>query len=172
VRRAITGMAAVAIVAAVVAVVAVAAGCSSPPPARTTSPGATSGTSRPRATSSPASLPRVIADCTAPPPLGQRASLKPTSITVACADNGIGVEKLSWTSWTSSFATGQGTVWENGCQPNCAMGKIGYYPATVTLSAVRQTTSGPLFSRLTAAYQRSGPSGHKVDHFVLPLPPE
>ena len=67
------------------------------------------GTARSQAT--PVRLPDVIADCTAPPPAAQRATVRPVSITLACADDGLGVEDLHWTMWTASVAVGTGRVW-------------------------------------------------------------
>jgi hypothetical protein len=127
----------------------------------------------PTPTTSPPVHPKVISDCTAPPPTAQQSTVKPTSIVLACADNGLGVEILTWTTWTANTATGTGKVWEKNCVPNCAQGTVGYYPATITLSTVVNTASdGPLFSQLTARYQTTGPNGHTTDHFPLPLPPQ
>jgi hypothetical protein len=138
-------------------------GCTAPTPT-TVSP-----TSSPPPTTTPPKLPGVIFDCTAPPPAARQSRVKPSSIVLACADNGIGVEDMVWTNWTANGAIGTGKVWENNCKPNCAEGTIGYYPATITLSGVVNTTSnGPLFSQLTARYQTAGPNGHTTDHFGLP----
>lgn len=140
----------------------------------TDSPGCNTPTPPPSPpTTVPPKRPEVIFDCTAPPPAARQSEVKPASIVVACADDGIGVEDLTWTSWTASGAVGTGKVWENNCTPDCAAGKIGYYPATVTLSGVVNSSSnGPLFSQLRAVYQTAGPNGHATDHFSLPLPPE
>jgi hypothetical protein len=130
-------------------------------------------TTTPPPTTAPPTLPEVIFDCTAPPPSAQQSKVKPSSIVLACADNGIGVQDLAWSNWTTTTATGTGKVWENTCTPNCAQGTFGYYPATITLSGVVNTPSnGYLFSQLTALYQSTGPNGHTSDHFRLPLPPE
>jgi hypothetical protein len=118
-------------------------------------------------------LPGVIFECTSPPPAAQQSKVQPSSIVLACADNGLGVADLAWTDWTATSASGTGKVWENNCTPNCAMGKFGYYPATITLAGVENTASnGPLFSQLTAVYQGTGPNGHTIDQFRLPMPPE
>jgi hypothetical protein len=98
--------------------------------------------------------------------------VEPTLITVACADGGIGVEKLVWTSWTQSNAVGNGEVWENDCTPDCASGTTHTYPATMSLSDVETTTSGRLFTQLAIVYRGTGPDGHTSDQFSLPLPPE
>src|SRR5580704_11624858 len=87
-----------------------------------------------------AASPVVVADCTSAPPY--RLSVRPGSVTLACADDGLGVEDMTWGSWSSSAAAGQGRFWEKLCQPNCAEGKTGTYPVTVTLSAVKSSASG------------------------------
>ncbi|HXQ75636.1 MAG TPA: hypothetical protein VN791_04005 [Acidimicrobiales bacterium] len=127
----------------------------------------------PSTTTAPESaLPGVIADCTAPPPQAQQSQVEPTSISLACADNGVGVEKLVWTRWTETNAIGNGEVWENNCTPNCANGTIETYSASMSLSGVETTTAGRLFSHLTVAYQGKGPNGRTSEQFSLPLPPE
>jgi hypothetical protein len=40
--------------------------------------------------------PGVIADCTSAPP--HRLSIRPATIVLACADDGLGVQKLAWTT--------------------------------------------------------------------------
>lgn len=117
-------------------------------------------------------LPGVIWECTSPAPQGQQSRVEPTGIVIACADDGIGVRSLAWTSWTTSAAAGAGRVWENTCVPNCATGTIKYYSAMITLSGAENTSEGPLFTRLTAVYHPAGPQGHTTDQFQLPLPPE
>ena len=117
-------------------------------------------------------LPAVVWECTSPPPRGQQSTVKPTSIVIACADNGIGVDNLAWTTWTTTAAAGTGRVWEKNCVPNSATGTISYYPASVTLSRVADTSEGPLFTRLTAMYHSVGPQGRSIGQFQLPSPPE
>ena len=85
-----------------------------------------------------------VADCVGAP---NRLRVRPANITLACADNGWGVEKMAWTSWTTSAAMGRGTFWEKLCKPSCADSRIGTYPAAVTLSAVKTSSQGPRFSR-------------------------
>jgi hypothetical protein len=142
-------------------------------PATTTSPAATApppANAPPPASAPPASPPvaGVIADCTSAPP--HRLSVRPAAITIACADDGLGVQDMAWTSWTASAATGQGTLWEKLCQPNCAEGKIGHYPVTVTISAVRTSKQGPWFSTLTISWDGTRPPNSTPDSFQLAAP--
>ncbi len=48
---------------------------------------------------------------------------KPEAITLTCADGGLYVDKIQWTSWSQRGATGTGIFYENLCEPSCAEGK-------------------------------------------------
>lgn len=123
--------------------------------------------------SAPPQLPGVIDDCTAAPPQGEQSAVEPRSITLACADDGLGIGDLAWSAWTATGATGTGRVWANDCTPNCAEGKFHYDPAAITLSGVKDTTKdGLLFSRVTVTYQTADPAAPALDNFPLPMPPE
>ncbi len=110
----------------------------------------------------------VVADCAAAAP--SPPSREPVSITLACADAGIGVQDMLWMSWTATAATGTGLLWEKLCVPDCANGKMGYYPVAVTLSAVRASAKGHWFSELTVSWQGSRPPNQTPDTFTL-MPP-
>jgi hypothetical protein len=45
---------------------------------------------------------------------------KPKAITLTCADGGLYVDQITWTSWSKTGATGTGTFYENLCEPSCA----------------------------------------------------
>jgi hypothetical protein len=94
----------------------------------------------------------------------------PADITLACADNGLGVENMAWTSWTTSAATGMGTFCEKLCKPNCADGQIGTYRVADTLSAVKASSQGPWFSRLTVTWEATRPPSQTPDSFLTPPP--
>jgi hypothetical protein len=112
--------------------------------------------------------PGVIADCGSAPP--HRLTIRPSGITLACADNGWGVQDLTWTSWTPSAAAGHGMFWDKLCQPNCATGKIGTYPVAVRLSAVKTTGQRPWFSQLTLTWEANRPPRPAPDSFRLTPP--
>jgi hypothetical protein len=59
----------------------------------------------------------------------ETAVYKPKSITITCADGGIFVEKIQWSSWSQKGASGVGIFSENLCEPNCAEGKRVTAPA-------------------------------------------
>ena len=131
------------------------------PSTTTTSAAGTTTTARPHS-------PGVLANCTLPPP--QSLSVEPPSIVVACADDGIGAEHLTWTSWTATTALATGEVWQNDCTPYCAEGTIKYYPASVALSGVESSRDGLAFTVMTATYSGAQPNGKPVDTFGLELP--
>lgn len=118
-------------------------------------------------------LPTVFSDCNLPPP--QPLVILPDTISLACADAGLGVEKLSWQSWTDTGATGTGTLWQKNCVPDCPSAPIpfSYYSVTVTLSGVITNTSdGRLFTSISVVYDGKGPQGEPSDVYSLPLPTE
>ena len=64
----------------------------------------------------------------------ETAQYKPEIITITCADGGIFVEKIQWSSWSQDGATGTGIYSENLCEPNCADGERVTAPVKLTLS--------------------------------------
>jgi hypothetical protein len=109
----------------------------------------------------------VVANCATVP---YTLSREPLSITLACADAGIGVQDMLWSSWTATGATGSGLLWEKLCVPDCATGKMGYYPVGVMLSAVRASVKGQWFSALRVSWQGNRPPNQTPDTFTL-MPP-
>jgi hypothetical protein len=135
----------------------------------TASPTATSGS--PGTTPSapaPAASVGVVANCASAEPFP--LSSKPSSIVLACADDGVRVEDLTWAYWTATGARGQGTLLENQCVPNCADGKFAKYPVTVALFGVKPSSKGPWFSRLTLTWERDRPSNQTPSTFTLEAP--
>jgi hypothetical protein len=59
---------------------------------------------------------------------------KPELIFFTCADGGLYVEKIKWSTWSKEGATGLGIFSENLCEPNCAEGKRVSAPVNLTLS--------------------------------------
>ena len=138
------------------------------PPA-TTSP-ATVAASPTTAPSSPAPAPDagVVANCASAEPFA--LSREPSSIDLACADDDIRVEGLTWSGWTKSGAAGHGTLLENQCVPDCAEGNFAKYPVAVALSGVKSSGEGPWFSRLTVTWERNRPPNQTPDTFTLEAP--
>ena len=64
----------------------------------------------------------------------ETAEYKPESITITCADGGIFVEKIQWSTWSKEGATGTGIYSENLCEPDCAEAERVTAPVKLTLS--------------------------------------
>jgi len=70
---------------------------------------------------------------------GAASVVKPKSITEFCADAGAGVINIKWSTWGTSSAKGTGTFYINGCDPDCASGKISQTKVNVLLSGLTKT---------------------------------
>lgn len=76
----------------------------------------------------------------------ESAEYKPESITVTCADGGIYVEKIKWSTWTEDGANGIGILSENLCKPSCAEGQRLEAPVNLHLSNLTEQ-NGRLYLR-------------------------
>lgn len=87
------------------------------PAAGTTSSPPTTSTGRESTTTTTTSTPAVVAleDCGVGSPL-----VRPSSLTLACADDNERGISVHWTSWTPTAASGTGMVTWNVCSPDCA----------------------------------------------------
>ncbi len=75
--------------------------------------------------------------------MARRLPLEPSEIVLACADYGLLLEDLRWSSWTDAGATGLGTLVYNDCQPDWAQGHHHDVPDTqVTLTAPLRAADG------------------------------
>jgi hypothetical protein len=147
-----------------------AAATPSPSTGSPTAPNPTATAGPATATGSPAAAASVgvVADCASAEPFP--LSTKPPSIVLACADDGVRVEDLTWADWTATAARGHGTLLENQCVPDCAEGKFAKYPVTVALFAVQPSSKGPWFSRLTLTWGRDRPPNQTPSTFTLEAP--
>ena len=66
--------------------------------------------------------------------VGSYTGMKPTEIAYSGDATNV-VTKITWSSWTPTGATGQGTSDIDSCNPNCAQAPPSLVPTTVTLSA-------------------------------------
>jgi hypothetical protein len=97
----------------------------------------------------------VVLNCTG------KAQVKPGTISLACADNGIGLTHLHWTSWTPELASAYGTAWQKDCTPNCAAGHIRHYPVVVVLwgsAAVKGHSAERRYTWATLSYTKVRPA--------------
>ena len=72
-------------------------------------------------------------DCTTP-------KKKPHRITLTCGDASTLLRHMKWSSWGGEKAKGQGAIYINDCDPNCADGTFIGYGAKVKLLNIRTST--------------------------------
>jgi hypothetical protein len=90
-----------------------------------------------------------------------KAQVKPGTISLACADNGIGLTHLHWTSWTPQLASAYGTNWENDCLPSCAEGHVHNYPVVAVLwgsATVKGHPGERRYTEATLSYTKRRPA--------------
>jgi hypothetical protein len=171
---------------AVVTSIAVAAGCSSGTHraaiTSTTTPASTPAASTPATSALPASGPTTSTPAaggpttTSAPPAGGPTTSTASTLPIATFSNWSGVKpgtiyfsgdagnivsSITWSTWTSDSATGQGTWGYDDCNPNCAQGHVTNYPTTVKLSGA----SGRQFTQLVEI--QTGPFAHTLT-YTLP----
>jgi hypothetical protein len=86
---------------------------------------------------------------------------RPANFTPYCADYGIVLEHMHWTSWNGHLASGYGTVSENDEYPSHAAGKIFTVPALVTFwgsAAVRGHHGDRTYTTMTLIFPGKRPA--------------
>ncbi|WP_280383499.1 hypothetical protein [Nocardia wallacei] len=86
-------------------------------------------------------VPEVI-DCSFNQP-----AVRPSKLILACADLGLRVEQIAWTSWGPGTAEGDGIQHLNTCDPNCAAGHFVTKPVRIVLTDLVEP--GHVFTRAT-----------------------
>jgi serine/threonine protein kinase len=108
-----------------------------------TSPATSHGTTASAPTSSAASSTPASTPVSTPPStaaqlpvltVGSYSGTKPTEIAYSGDSTNV-VSTITWTSWTATGATGQGTSDIDSCVPSCASAPPSYVPTTITLTA-------------------------------------
>ena len=95
--------------------------------------------------------------------------VKPKQIIIACADAGVMVYKISWTSWTDNEAKGTGTLAWNTCLPKtCVAGIVQKYKVKITLGRVASGPNVTVFSGMTLNFGKDGgPAAAKTSTYIL-----
>jgi hypothetical protein len=75
-----------------------------------------------------------------------KALTRATDYVLTCADAGMSLEGLTWSSWTATQASGTGQLRQNDCTPSCAGGTFHYSPVKVIAS--EPVGSPPYFQQL------------------------
>ncbi len=88
-----------------------------------------------------------------------REQYKPKTIFLACADDGIFVDKLEWSSWSPTNAVASGTFTWNDCTPSCVEGHFHNRPVKVTLSGPKRCPGHAhrAFGRASFTFPDGGP---------------
>jgi hypothetical protein len=71
-----------------------------------------------------------------------RPIVKPTSVTLTCADGNFRIENVQWIGWGESFAAGKGNGILNDCAPSCAAGHFHRYPMLLIVTGRQTCPSG------------------------------
>ncbi len=95
------------------------------------------------------------------------AQTRPRSYILGCADGGVYISKMSWTSWGSAAAFGSGTFDYKVCIPSCVAGHLATFPALAALWRAEPLPSDPgdlYFTRMTLIFtgNRSYTGGGKT----------
>lgn len=100
------------------------------------------------------------------------AQYKPRTLVITCGDAGILLQKLRWSSWTRTRASGSGVEAVNDCNPDCAAGHLHRTPAAVTLSRPISCRGQRhrVFDLLRIRFRGvSGPHATERDHLGCPI---
>lgn len=101
----------------------------------------------------------AVLDC------ANKAVVRPTTFTIACADDNSYLQRVDWKTWTTTSATATATYVENTCTPYCAAGKFVDYAAALTLSVPKSSKFGKVFTKLHVTYRDK----HTTDSFTFAL---
>ena len=97
-----------------------------------------------------------------------KAVVQPDEIVVTCADAGVMVDNITWTSWTANRARGTGTLVWNTCLPEtCVAGIVQKYKVRVTLGRVASAPSISAFTRMTLTFPKGGPAAAETATYTL-----
>ena len=86
----------------------------------------------------PASIPKDLAASKVLTWVCELEEHEPELIFLTCADGGLYVEKIKWSTWSKDGATGMGIFSENLCEPSCAEGQRVEAPVNVVLSELTE----------------------------------
>ena len=93
---------------------------------------------------------------------------KPTSIVITCADAGVSINKIKWSSWDLNAAKGTGILSWNTCLPKtCVAGVTVKYPVAITLGGVASAPNLNVFSKVDVAFPKGGPASLETGSYAL-----
>jgi hypothetical protein len=96
---------------------------------------------------------------------------KPKEIVLACGDGASLLRQLSWSSWTTTGASGKGQNAVNDCKPACFKGHFHNFPVKVTLSKPVKCKGHrhKVFNWVKVRYTAKRPPGIKKSTFTQKL---
>jgi len=94
---------------------------------------------------------RGLPDCLGKP------HVRPHEVVFACADDGFGVDRLTWVTWGGAQAIGLGSAYANDCKPTCVAGHVHRYRAVLIVSGTQRCPNGAIAYR-TVTYAFVGRS--------------
>ena len=94
--------------------------------------------------------------------------VKPKQMTITCADAGVSIIKIKWTTWNDNTARGTGVLAWNTCLPDtCVDGIVQEYPVRITLGRVASGVNGSIFSKATLRFPETGPASLQTGTYLL-----
>lgn len=101
-----------------------------------------------------------------------KGAVKPKEIVLACGDGNTFVSKIRWKKWTSTTATGVGTLTWNTCLPdNCAAGIVQKYRAKIELGGLAsEPGETDVFSQMTLTFTQGAPGNLDTGTYILSNP--
>ena len=110
----------------------------------------------------------LVGDC-------QHSQRRPSTVIVTCADAGLSIQKITWSSFGGATASASGSAHINSCTPNCTAGKFSVYSVQITASKPRRCREGRSdYRQLKLTYTAKRPPGvarsKSSQTYTLPCP--
>ena len=95
---------------------------------------------------------RGLPDCLGKP------QVQPHEVVFACADDGFGVDRLTWLTWGGARAVGVGSAYANDCKPTCVAGHVHRYRAVLIVGGTQKCRPNGAVAYRTVTYAFIGRS--------------
>ncbi len=115
------------------------------------------GTEPSDAATRPVKLPLIDWNCTSP------GRVKPTRIVLACGDGNAVAQKLTWSKWNATYASGAGILRQNNCTPDCAEGTFHLFRARFVLSDTVTAAGRRYFTSIKVSFLGAEPAGRRTE---------
>lgn len=106
-----------------------------------------------------------ISDCA-------KALTRPKTVTLTCADAGVVLTKLKWSSFGGRTAKASGRIEINTCEPDCAAGATKSYPVGVSASRPKMCKhGGSVYGAVAVRFNAAKPHDASLfKHYTLTCP--